>query len=90
MKGREGTRATPENEMNRTDIEAEIARIDAATPSRFASFNEDRAVRRAELVAKLAALPPEPAAFGDEGLKRWDAAQRRAANAERAQDRRGY
>lgn len=75
--------------MNRTDITAEIARLEAATPSRFASFNEDRAARLAEL--RLMLLNAPPVAIGpDEGLARWDAIQRRKANAQRAQERRGY
>jgi hypothetical protein len=76
--------------MTRDYIISEIARIDATAPSKFASFNTARAALRAELVAKLAAMPTEPVAFDDAGLARWDASQRKAANADRAQTRRGY
>ncbi len=54
--------------MNRNDIAAEIARLEAATPSRFASFNEDRAARLADLRAKLAAMPAEVPTYRDEAL----------------------
>jgi hypothetical protein len=47
--------------MNRNDLAAEIARLEAATPSRVASFNEARAARLADLRAKLATMPTEPA-----------------------------
>ena len=49
--------------MSRAAIESEIARLEAATPSRFASFNEDRAARLADLRAQLAALPAEVEPF---------------------------
>lgn len=49
--------------MNRTDITAEIARLEAATPSRFASFNEDRAARLVLLRAQLAAMPADVEPF---------------------------
>lgn len=46
--------------MNRTDLTAEIARIESATPSTVAAFNTARAARLADLKADLAALPAEP------------------------------
>lgn len=47
----------------RTDIAAEIARIESATPSRVASFAKAREERLAALRAELAALPEEVAPF---------------------------
>lgn len=49
--------------MTRTDLTAEIARLEAATPSKVAAFNESRAVRLADIRAKLAAMPAEPVTF---------------------------
>lgn len=47
------------NRTNRALIVAEIARMEAAKPSPFQSFNDARAVRLAEHRSMLAALPPE-------------------------------
>lgn len=77
--------------MNRTDIEAEIARLEAATPSKIESFNQSRLVRLVELRLMLLNAPATMITVGpDDGLARWDAIQRREANAQRAQERRGY
>ena len=46
--------------MNRADLTAEIARIEAAAPSTIAAFNTARATRLAALKVDLAALPAEP------------------------------
>lgn len=75
--------------MNRPEIEAEIARLEAVTPSRFASFNVDRAERLASLRATLETMPAA-APTEDPSLVRWMDGQRRAQNAQRAQERRGY
>ena len=77
--------------MNRTDIEAEITRLEAATPSKIESFNATRLVRLVELRLMLLSAPTTTITVGrDDGLTRWDATQRRASNAVRAQERRGY
>ena len=71
-------------------IDGHIARIEAATPSRIASFEQSRLARLAELRAVLAAMPAEPVEIEDAGFNRWLESQRTAANADRAQTRRGY
>ena len=75
--------------MTRTEINAEIARIESSAPSRIASFAARRGERIAELRAMLANAAPE-AEQEDAGLARIMDVQRRQANAVRAQERRGY
>lgn len=77
--------------MSRTQVAAEIANLEARAPSRFASFNEGRAARLAELRALLATMPEAAAPVAeDAGLARFLDNQRRAERTQRAAERRGY
>ena len=89
--GRGANQPRTENKMNRTEIEAEIARIESATPSKIEAFNASRLVRLVELRLMLTNAPATMITVGaDDVLTRWDATQRRAANEVRNQERRGY
>lgn len=52
--------------MTRTAATAELARLQAATPSKLASFNESRAARIVELQALIETLPAEAIVTDDE------------------------
>ena len=75
--------------MTRNDLTAELSRLEAATPSRFASFNEDRARRIAAIRAQLATMPEETPAE-DPSLRAFLDRQAKAERAQRATERRGY
>lgn len=49
--------------LTRTDIAAEIARLEAATPSRIESFNRSRAERLSALREQLASMPVDVEPF---------------------------
>lgn len=49
--------------MTRNDLTAEISRLESATPSRVAAFNESRAARLTDLRAKLAVMPVDVEPF---------------------------
>ena len=77
--------------MTRTQIASDIANLEARAPSRFATFNNDRVTRLAELRALLATMPEAAApAAEDAGLARFLDQQRRAERTQRATERRGY
>jgi hypothetical protein len=77
--------------MTRNELVAELARLTSAPPIRIPAFAAERKARIAELTAQLNA--PEVASVvvnEDPILARWFDQQRKAENAQRRMERRGY
>lgn len=74
----------------RAMVVSEIARLEAASPSRIAAFNESRAARLRALREELARLPTEALGAVDTTLEHRRALDRKNEQETRRMERRGW